>query len=56
MICRVERGALKPVLQELAHLSSRAVAEEIERRGLGTLSYKTVMRARVRLGLGADHA
>ena len=44
--------ALKPVLQELAHLSSRAVAEEIERRGLGKLSYKTVMRARVRLGLG----
>jgi DNA invertase Pin-like site-specific DNA recombinase len=47
--------ALKPVLQELAHLSSRAVAEEVERRGLGKLSYKTVMRARVRLGLGADH-
>ena len=47
--------ALKPVLQELAHLSSRAVAEEIRRRGLGNLSYKTVMRARVRLGLGADH-
>ena len=42
---------LKPVLKELAHLSSRAVAEEIERRGLGKLSYKTVTRARARLGL-----
>jgi DNA invertase Pin-like site-specific DNA recombinase len=52
----VRDKALKPVLQELAHMSSRAVAEEIERRGLGKLSYKTVMRARVRLGLGADHA
>jgi DNA invertase Pin-like site-specific DNA recombinase len=47
--------ALKPVLQELAHLSSRAVAEEIGHRGLGKVSYKTVMRARVRLGLGANH-
>lgn len=44
---------LKPILQELAHLSSRAVAAEVERRGLGKLSYKTVMRARARLGLGA---
>jgi DNA invertase Pin-like site-specific DNA recombinase len=42
---------IRPVLKELAHLSSRAVAEEIERRGLGKLSYKTVMRARTRLGL-----
>ena len=32
-------------------LSSRAAAAEIERRGLGKLSYKTVARARVRLGL-----
>jgi hypothetical protein len=46
---------LAPVLRELAHLSTRAAAAEIERRGLGKLSYKTVMRARVRLGLGADH-
>jgi DNA invertase Pin-like site-specific DNA recombinase len=44
---------LKPILLELAHLSSRAVAAEVERRGLGKLSYKTVMRARVRLGLEA---
>jgi DNA invertase Pin-like site-specific DNA recombinase len=43
---------LKPILEELAHLSSRAVAAEVERRGLGKLSYKTVMRARARLGLG----
>jgi DNA invertase Pin-like site-specific DNA recombinase len=42
---------LAPVLRELQHLSSRAAAEEIERRGLGKLSYRTVMRARVRLGL-----
>jgi DNA invertase Pin-like site-specific DNA recombinase len=42
---------LAPVLRELRHLSSRAAAEEIERRGLGKLSYRTVMRARVRLGL-----
>ena len=47
---------LKPVLLELAHLSSRAVAAEVERRGLGKLSYKTVMRARARLGLGASSA
>ena len=40
---------LEPILRELSHLSSRAVAEEIERRGFGKLSYKTVMRARSRL-------
>ena len=38
-------------LRELSHLSSRAAAAEIERRGLGKLSYKTIARARVRLGL-----
>ena len=43
---------LEPVLRELSHLSSRAVAAEIERRGLGKLSYKTIARTRVRLGLG----
>ena len=43
---------LEPVLRELSHLSSRAAAAEIERRGLGKLSYKTIARARVRLGLG----
>jgi len=42
---------MKPLLLELWHLSSRAAAAEIERRGLGRLSYKTVARARVRLGL-----
>ena len=40
---------LEPVLKELSHLSARAA--EIERRGLGRLSYKTIARARVRLGL-----
>jgi hypothetical protein len=38
---------LAPVLRELQHLSSRAAAGEIERRGLGKLSYKT-HRARSR--------
>ena len=42
---------LEPVLRELADLSSRAAAAEIERRGLGKVSYKTVMRARARLGM-----
>ena len=42
---------LEPVLRELSHLSSRAAAAEIERRALGKLSYKTIARARVRLGL-----
>ena len=32
-------------------LSAQKAADEIERRGLGKLSYRTVMRARVRLGL-----
>ena len=47
---------MKPVLRELAHLSSRAAADEIERRGLGKVSHKTVSRARVRLGLGKEAA
>ena len=42
---------LKPVLEELANLSSRAVAAEIERRGLGRFSHKAILRARARLGL-----
>ena len=44
-------AALEPILQELSHLSAQKVAAEFERRGLGKLSYRTVMRARVRLGL-----
>jgi DNA invertase Pin-like site-specific DNA recombinase len=44
-------AAIEPVLRELPQLSSRAAAAEIERRGLGKVSYKTVMRARERLGL-----
>jgi hypothetical protein len=47
----VRDAKLEPVLRESAHLSSRAVAAEIERRGLGTFSYKTIMRVRARLGL-----
>ena len=42
---------LEPILRELSRLSSRAVADEIERRGLRKVSYKTIMRARIRLGL-----
>jgi hypothetical protein len=42
---------LEPVLRELSHLSSRAAAAEIERRGLGKLSYNSIARARARLGL-----
>ena len=41
---------LEPVLQELAHLSPQKVADEIERRGPGKVSYKTIERARIRLG------
>jgi DNA invertase Pin-like site-specific DNA recombinase len=44
-------AALEPILQELSHLSAQKVAAEFERRGPGKLSYRTVMRARVRLGL-----
>jgi DNA invertase Pin-like site-specific DNA recombinase len=42
---------LEPILRELSHLSLRAAAAEIERRGLGKISYRTIMRARIRLGL-----
>ena len=45
---------LEPVLRELAHLSTRKAAEEIERRCLGKLSYKTIARARVRLGIAGE--
>ena len=45
--------ALEPVMIELKHLSTRAAAAEIEHRGLGKMSYQTVARARVRLGLRA---
>jgi DNA invertase Pin-like site-specific DNA recombinase len=49
-------AGLRPVLEGLSHLSSRAAAAEIERRGLGKVSYKTVARTRVRLGLKAIDA
>jgi DNA invertase Pin-like site-specific DNA recombinase len=42
---------LAPVLRELSHLSARQVVSEVERRGLGKLSYRTVVRMRARLGL-----
>ena len=43
--------AIEPVLRELQHLSPQKAADELQRRGLGKLSLKTVKRARVRLGL-----
>jgi hypothetical protein len=46
-------AVLEPVLRETLHLSAQKSADEIERRGLGEISFKTVMRARVRLGLDA---
>lgn len=45
-------AALEPVLRETAQLSTRAAVVEIEKRGLGKISYQTIARARVRLGLG----
>jgi DNA invertase Pin-like site-specific DNA recombinase len=51
-IAAAERdAAIEPLLRELPHLSPQKVAAEIERRGLGKFSYKTVERARVRLGI-----
>ena len=41
---------IEPVLRELSHLSPQKAADELQRRGLGKLSLKTVARARVRLG------
>ena len=46
--------ALESVMIELKHLSTRAAAAEIESRGLGKLSYQTIARARVRLGIGGS--
>jgi hypothetical protein len=36
---------LEPILRELSHLPAPAAAAEIERRGLGKLSCKTIARA-----------
>jgi DNA invertase Pin-like site-specific DNA recombinase len=44
-------AAMAPAMRELAHLSTRKAAAEIERRGLGKLSHKAVARVRVRLGI-----
>jgi DNA invertase Pin-like site-specific DNA recombinase len=44
---------LAPILRELSNLSSRAVAVEIEKRGLGKVSHVLVQRARAHLGLEA---
>ena len=46
-------AAMEPAMRELAHLSTRKAAAEIERRGLGKLSHKAV--ARVRSGLDLCH-
>jgi DNA invertase Pin-like site-specific DNA recombinase len=42
---------MEPAMRELAHLSNRKAAAEIERRGLGKLSHKAVARVRRRLGI-----
>ena len=46
-------AAIEPAMRELAHLSTRKTAAELERRGLAKLSYKAVARARVRLGIAS---
>jgi DNA invertase Pin-like site-specific DNA recombinase len=43
---------LEPVLRETVDLSAQKAADVIEAHGLGKISLPTVMRARVRLGLG----
>jgi DNA invertase Pin-like site-specific DNA recombinase len=45
-------AVLAPVLRETIDLSAQKAADVIEQRGLGKISLRTVMRARVRLGLG----
>ena len=44
-------AAQRDTARETAKLLSRAAAAEHERRGLGTISYRTIMRAGARLGL-----
>ena len=46
-------AAMEPAMRELAHLSTRKAAAEIERRGLGKLSHKAVARVRARLGIAS---
>jgi DNA invertase Pin-like site-specific DNA recombinase len=48
---RARDAVLEPVLREMSDQPARAVAREIEHRGLGKVSYKLVQRARLRLGL-----
>jgi DNA invertase Pin-like site-specific DNA recombinase len=45
-------AVLEPILRETLGLSAQKAADVIEQRGLGKISLRTVMRARVRLGLG----
>jgi DNA invertase Pin-like site-specific DNA recombinase len=44
-------AVMEPIMRELAHLSTRKAAAEIERRGFGKLSHKAVARVRRRLGI-----
>jgi hypothetical protein len=44
-------AAIEPILQQLPTLSPGKVATELERRGFGQVSHKTIVRARQRLGL-----
>jgi DNA invertase Pin-like site-specific DNA recombinase len=45
-------AVLEPILRGTLDLSAQKAADVIEQRGLGKISLRTVMRARVRLGLG----
>jgi len=44
-------AALEPILRSTANLSARKAAEVIEQMGYGKIAFKTVLRARARLGL-----
>ena len=44
-------AVLEPILRETAHLSARKAADAIEASGLGKIAWRTVLRARARLGL-----
>ena len=43
---------LEPILRETVGLSARKAVEVIEARGFGKVAFRTVLRARARLGLG----
>ena len=48
-------ATLAPVLRETIKLSAQKAADEIERRGLGKISFRTVMRARCAWAWGRNN-